>query len=88
MKFDIQEMIIGVPILMLRLIDKRAVAAGGAVAFSGMPRPYLAAAAAGGVFYMMDDTTNYYTPNKRKLGLYATKAGSVALGALAARHMI
>ena len=75
------------------LIDYRAIAAGGAVAFSGVPRPYLAAAAVGGGFYQLDlmdreIMPHNSTPTKDKLFFVAMKMGSAGFGLLTVRRFL
>ena len=87
------ELVLLIPLGIISLIDYKAVAAGGAVAFSGMPRPYLATAAAGGVFYQMDasDVSKMpytYDDSSTKLFVLTQKIGSAGLGLVAVRYII
>ena len=75
------------------LIDYRAIAAGGAVAFSGVRRPYLAAAAVGGGFYQLDSMDRDKMPytstgSTEKMLVLAVKMGSAGVGLLAVRRML
>ena len=82
-----------IPMAVVYLIDYRAVAAGGAVALSKVPRPYLAAAAVGGGFYQLDSMDrdkfpHNSTPGTDKMFVLAVKMGSAGLGLLAVRRII